>query len=182
MKRLAALFLSVLLCLCFAACVSIDEPTKETGDAQSSQTGDEGGSASTEETKNDKFGVNDTAVFKSLKFTATEIKESTGTEFFKPEDGKIFVGINFTIENVSNETQSISSLLQFEGYANDVKSDYSFNAACAFSDGTIDGDVAAGKKLVGWFAMEVPENWSNIEIIVKPDAFSLSSATFSFEK
>ena len=138
--------------------------------------------AKVEETKKDEFGLNETAVFQDLKFTATEIKESEGEEFFTPEEGNVFVGVNFVIENVSDEEQSVSSLLLFEGYADDVKLSYSLSAACVFDDGTLDGTIAPGKKLVGWYAVEVPENWATLELHIKADIFSSKTAKFIFNK
>ena len=167
--------MALLLLFSFAACSVSDEPTKEINNAESEN------SVQTATSETD-YGLNETAVFKNLKFTATEIKESSGTDFFEPESGKTFVGVKFTIENISNETQTVSSLMLFSAYANDVKCDYSFSAACAFDEGTLDGDVSAGKKLVGWYAMEVPADWSKIDLEVKSEWLSGSSAKFVFTK
>lgn len=171
MKKWLALVLALVLCFCMTACLD-DMPTKE--DA-SPNGGEEAGEEQV-------FGLNETAVFKTLKFTATEIKESKGEDYFKPEAGKVFVGVNFTIENVSDEEQAVSTLLLFEGYADDVKCDYSLSAACVFDEGTLDGELAPGKKLVGWYALEVPENWNTIELNVQSDWLSDSSAKFVFNK
>lgn len=126
--------------------------------------------------------MNETAVFKNLKFTATELLESQGESFFTPESGNVFVGIKFIVENISNEDQNISSLLMFSSYADDIKCDYSFSATCAFDEGILDGELAPGKKMVGWYALEVPEDWSEIEIAVKADFLSSDSAKFVFNK
>lgn len=180
--------LCVLLCLCMlcglAACAVEDAPTKETSQSEPTK---EASQAKTEPTKapekkDDTFKLNETAVFKSLKFTATEIQTSSGVDFFTPEEGNAFVGVKFTIENISEETQSISSLLTFTAYVDDVKCDYSFSAACAFDEGTLDGEIAAGKKLVGWYAVEIPSGWDSLEIYAAPDLFSDSTAKFVFTK
>lgn len=171
MKKILCCVLSVIMLVCCSACIAEDVPTKQTGQAGTS-------SAKKEET----FGLNDTAAFKALKFTATEIKESDGDGFFTPEDGNVFVGVKFTIENISDEEQTVSSLLLFEGYADDVKCDYSFSAVSAFDGGTLDGSLAAGKKLIGWYALEVPENWSNIELDIQSTWLSNNSAKFVFTK
>lgn len=172
MKRGILFFWGILLCISMAACGIEDAPVKATNSAPSQQ-----------ETKTEAtFGLNETAKFKALTFTATEIKESGGDGFFTPESGNVFVGVRFTIENISDEEQSVSSLLLFEGYADDVKCDYSFNAACAFSDGQLDGTIAPGKKLVGWYAVEVPENWKQLELNVQSSWLASSAATFVFTK
>ncbi len=129
------------------------------------------------------FALNETAVFDNLKFTVTELKESNGGDtFFKPESGNVFVGIKFTIENISKESQNVSSMLLFDGYVNDVKCSYSFSANGAFDVGILDGTIAPGKKLVGYYSLEVPADWSNIELNVQQSWLSNNIATFVFEK
>lgn len=171
MKRVLPILLSVAICFSFAACSVEDSPKKETG-----------GSEATAEKGDETFGLNEAAVFEDLKFLATEMKETNGDTFFKPESGNVFVGVKFEIENVSDESQVISSLLLFEAYVDDVKCDYSFSAACAFDDGTLDGELAPGKKLVGWYAVEVPADWQELELDVQADWLSNSTAKFVFEK
>ena len=170
MKRFLAALLVFVLCFSFAACEG--SPSKEVG-GETTANGSKG-----EET----FGLNETAVFNNLKFTATEIKESAGTDFFTPAAGNVFVGVKFTIENVSDEEQTVSTMLLFNGYADDVKCEYSLSAACAFDEGTLDGSIAPGKKLVGWYAVEVPEGWSTIELEVQANILSNSKAKFAFSK
>ncbi len=171
MKKVLCVFLSFLMVFMLSACVEEDIPNKEAGQKTTSQ--------SDEKTT---FGLNDSAVFKDLKFTAKEMKESNGSDFFVPESGNVFVGVKLEIENISSEAQTVSSLLMFEAYADDVKCSYSFNAACAFDDGTLDGEIAPAKKLVGWYAVEIPENWKTLEIEVNPGLLSNNPATFVFEK
>lgn len=177
MKRFLCFALCLLILIALPACTIETPPKKENNNAQT-QT-----QASSLPQKEDKtFGINETAVFKELKFTATEIQQSNGTEFFTPAEGKVFVAVKFTVENISNEEQTVSSLLLFEGYVDDIKCDYSFNAACAFNDGTLDGSIAPGKKLVGWYAIEVPADWKTIELHVQSTWLSNNSAKFVFKK
>lgn len=171
MKKIMATMLGLIMCFSFSACVIEEEPGKEQAPISSSQKVEE-----------ENYKLNETAVFSNLKFTATEIKETNGKDFFTPEAGNVFVGIKFTIENISEEEQSISTLLLFEGYVDDVKCTYSISAACAFDEGTLDGSVAPGKKLVGWYALEVPKNWSNIELQVQSNWLSNNPAKFVFTK
>ncbi len=173
-KILTLLLVMAALCSALAGCGIVDEsPVKETpAGNNATPSGQE---------KELIFGLNETAAFSNLKFTASELKESNGTDYFTPEDGNVFVGIKFTIENVSDEEQAVSSVLMFEGYVDDVKCDYSFNAAVAFED-TLDGSLAAGKKLVGWYALEVPKDWSAIELNIQNNWLSNKHAKFVFSK
>ena len=90
--------------------------------------------------------------------------------------------MKFTIENISGEDQSISSILLFDAYVDGVKCDYSFSAACSFLDGTLDGTITPGKKLVGWYAVEAPESWKELELQVRSNWLSNKRAEFVFAK
>ncbi len=175
MKKIICCFLMIVMLASMAACDSGDAVGKET----ENQTGTSQGST---EPKEETFGLNETAVFKTLKFTATEMTESNGKNYMEPADGKVFVGVKFTIENVSSEEQTISSLLLFDAYVDDVKCSESFSGSVAFGSETLNGTIAPGKKLVGWYVMEASENWSDIELSVQSTLISNSSAKFVFTK
>lgn len=173
MRKLCMGLLACLLCVTMTACT--DAPIKE-------ENGQPQTATKTTATKNSTWGLNDTAAFKNLKFTATEIKESDGESLFTPEDGNVFVGVCFTVENISDEEQAVSSILLFEAYVDDIKCDYSFSATCAFGSDSLDGSIAPGKKMVGWYAVEVPATWSELELDVQADLLSSKSAKFVFTK
>ena len=177
MKKFKGLLLTLMLTgvLLLGACTTTsDAPKKENYDEPSSST--------QSETKEETFGLKETAVFDNLKITVTEVKESKGANYFEPEDGNVFIGVNFTIENISDESESISSLLMFDSYVDDVNAELSISGTCAFDSNTVDGELAPGKKLVGWYVVEASKDWSEIEVIVKPDLLSNSSATFTYSK
>ncbi len=176
MRELLVALLVICIALSTAACTGDStQPQNESGDTNISDN-------TVPKDANEVFGLNDTAAFKNLKVTATKLEESNGSDFFNAESGKAFVGVNFEIENISDETRNISSLLLFDAYADDVKRDYSISANVVFGDGTLDGELSPGKKLVGWYAVEVPENWQQIELEVKSSWLSGSKARFVFDK
>lgn len=175
MKKILITLLALCMLSCAVSCgIDTDSPKKETADNSSAEV--------TEEVKDEVWGLNETAVFESLKVTALKLKESNGKSFFEPEKGNIFVGIKFEIENISAETQSISSLLLFDAYVDDVKCEYSISANMAFSEGTLDGSLTSGKKLIGWYSVEIPKNWKKLELEVKSEWLSSYKAIFAFEK
>ena len=171
MKKIFLLLLCVALCFSFVGCVEDDVPEKEVYTPQSSV-----------EKSEEIFGLNESAVFDALKFTAIEIKQSDGKDFFTPEAGNVFVGVKFQIENISDEEKAVSTILLFDGYTDDIKCDYSINASCVFDEGTLDGTIAPGKKLVGWYAVEVPASWRSLELQVQSNWLSNNKAKFVFEK
>lgn len=159
-------------CFCFLAIASgSDEPKKETSSG--------GNAAETTQASEETFALNETAVFSTLKITANEIKTSKGNDYNKPESGNIFVGVKFTIENISNEDQTISSILLFDCYADDVKTDLSIMGSLVFDNGTLDGTLSSGKKMVGYYAIEVPSDTSKIDFEVKSSWLSSSKAKFT---
>lgn len=175
MKKIVSILMALSLFFCLVGCDVLDDaPKKETGNVSQSENDDKA------EQKDTTFALTETAVFDNMKITAEELKESDGDILFKPETGKTFVGIKFTVENISKEEMTVSSLLLFEGYVDDVKNSMSITASTVFGE-TLDGTIAVGKKLVGWYAMEVPNDWENIELDVKSDWLSNTSAKFVFE-
>ena len=93
----------------------------------------------------------------------------------------MFVGVQFTIENISNEDQAISSVLLFHAYANGVQTDYSLNANLAFDKDTLDGTISPGKKMVGYYSVEVPSSTQTLEIEVQGSWLSDQKAAFQFD-
>lgn len=171
MKKLLSVLLVIFLTASITACTSNEGSAVEGKSASTSQ-----------KVEKQSFGLNEAVTLKDLKITALKIEESNGIEFLEAEDGKIFVGVNFEVENMSEETQSVSSLLQFDAYADDTKCEYSFTANVAFGDGTLDGEIAPGKKLVGWYAVEVSQDWKQLELEFKADLLSDKKAKFIFVK
>lgn len=161
-----------------------DEREQSTGAAVQKAETNEGSVSDTtkKKTEDDSYGLNDTATLKKLKITATELEESYGKNYIDAESGKIFVGVKFEIENISDETQAMSSLLLFDAYADDVKCSYSLSANVVFGDGTLDGEVSPGKKLVGWYAVEVPQDWQKLELEIQSSWLSSKKAKFVFTK
>ncbi len=181
MKKLLVFSVVLALLFSFTACTATDSPEKENYSSLGSSSSDnkQGETASTDSKA--VFGLNETAVFKDSRVTAIEIKESKGDGFFKPDDGNVFVGVKFVIENTSNESVSISSILQFDAYADDVAVDYSISAATVFDKG-VDGDIASGKRIEGWYTIEVPTGYKNIDIYFTNDILSSVKTQFSFNK
>ncbi|MDR3311269.1 MAG: DUF4352 domain-containing protein [Oscillospiraceae bacterium] len=171
MKKLIAPLLALALAAAMlAGCgATSDTPSHGDGDAPAS---------SSPSSKDETFKLGETAVFKSLKISANKIERSGGSEYNEPGAGNVFLGVQFTIENVSDEEQTISSYLLFEAYADDVKLDQSIWASVEFSDGTLDGSLSPGKKMTGYYAVEVPDDAEVLELEVKSSWLSSSKAIF----
>lgn len=157
-----------------------DKPRKEelttTAGGQTQQTQEQTQQQTAEQPKEETpefFKIGETAVTKKVKATITEMEKSEGDEFNKPADGHEFVLLHMTIENVSDQEIVVSSMLNFNAYVDDNAINENL-AAQISKDGakTMDGTIAAGKKLTGTLAYEVPKGWQKLEIHFKPDQFS----------
>jgi len=132
------------------------------------------------------FYAGETAEYKDVQVTLIGYEESNGNDWGKPESGKVFVFPEIEICNNSDEEISISSMISFECYVDDYKSDFSSNAFLAISteDGKqqLDGSIAPGKKLKGVLGIEASADWSTIEIYYKDNVWLDSNFSFKIEK
>ena len=119
------------------------------------------------------FKIGETAVTKKVKATITKMEKSEGSEFNRPADGHEFVLLHMTIENVSDKEISISSVLNFDAYVDDNAINEDLGAQIS-KDGTqtMNGTIAAGKRLTGVLGYEVPKGWQKLEIHFSPGLLS----------
>lgn len=117
-----------------------------------------------------------------IQVTLSNYEESEGSSFYKPSEGKVFVLAEFEIANNSDKDLAISSLLSFKAYADDYSLNYSVAAMIDKSDSTLDGSVAAGKKMKGWIGYEVNADWGKVEIEFSPEVWKSKKFKFLIEK
>ena len=181
-KIFAGILIIALVAVMFSGCVVIETGKSNSGvnkeKVESNHTAKETDPTEAADTE---FGFDEAAVFDTIKITAMKLEETKGKQYMEAGDGKIFVGVQFTIENISEEEQNISSILLFDAYIDGVKCEYSFMANTAFEEGTLDGAIAPGKKMIGWYGVETAEDWGKLEIQVKAEWLSSTAATFVFE-
>ena len=118
---------------------------------------------------------------KGVSLTPVGIRTSTGSSWNKPEDGKVFVLVNFRVENNSSASVSISSMLSFSAYSDDSKLDFSVGALLE-AEGSIDMTLDPGKNGTGEIGYEVDPNWQTLEIKFTPELFDSESYTFIFSR
>ncbi len=115
--------------------------------------------------------IGDKIELESLSLIINSVSVSDGTnEWDRPKDGHLYVIPDITIENVSNETINISSMMQFtlmdgDGYELD-------QSIMSDTKGSLDGQIAPGRKIRGEIAWEVPINTTGLELIFIDDVFN----------
>lgn len=161
-----------------------EDPSKvTTTTAQSNSSEQKAVTAAPEATAVEKtaFDIGEIADIKGVQVSLIGITESKGSEFLKPDEGNIFVLCEFEISNNSDNDISVSSVMSFEAYCDDYSISQDILGLQA-PEGTgknqLDGSVAAGKKMNGIIAYQVPGDWKTLEIKFSPSFWSNKSATF----
>lgn len=143
---------------------------KTENDAINESEADENEEETVKEEETTTFKTGETASLKDVLVTLDGVSESTGGQFNKPTDGNIFLLCEFTIENDSEKDIAVSSIMSFEAYCDDFSVTQSFGGLMEKGNkNQLDGSVAAGKKMNGVIAYEVPTDWKEIEINFTPD-------------
>jgi RNA polymerase subunit RPABC4/transcription elongation factor Spt4 len=127
------------------------------------------------------FAVGETADFNGVQVTLSAAILSNGEQYFKPDDGKYFLGLIFDIKNDSSKDITVSSLVSFEAYCDDFSINQDFVGSNAPEwDGInqLDGSVATGKRMNGKIVFQVPKDFDTFEINYSPSYWGNSKATF----
>lgn len=123
-----------------------------------------------------RFLTGDTVKFDDLEITLNGVRTSKGDQYFKPKNAK-FLLVELTIENKGDKAANISTLLSMSLYdADSFKSDI---AIFTDSKGSLDGEIAAGRKLRGEVAFDVHD--SAYYEFVYGDVFTSGQAIWKFE-
>lgn len=86
-------------------------------------------------------------------------KWESSNMFLQPKDGKMYIRLYITAENVSNTDRYISSF-EFSCYADGVTADSSYVGDDTFSSDTL----SKGRKTNGYIYFEVPKDAKDIEV------------------
>jgi len=165
------LTISCFMVLAIASGDNNDPPAREVGrNGQADRNAD--APEEVQANVDERFVLGDTAVFRDLRITADEIiiNETWQDELFRvfePADGNKFVAVRFTIENISDEHQLISSMLLFDAYVDGTLLAFTFGATTGL-EGTLDGEIAPGRRMIGFYGVEISASANELELEVRP--------------
>ncbi|MCL2212970.1 MAG: DUF4352 domain-containing protein [Oscillospiraceae bacterium] len=118
----------------------------------------------------DNVGLNDRVVLRDVAITAeTIVIVEPASEFGRPSEGNKFVGVRFRIENTSNSTRNVSSLMEFETFVSGTSLSWSIAADMANPGESLNGAILAGYSMVGYLMFEVSEGTESVRIRYNPD-------------
>lgn len=165
MKKVIVLFLAFMLLLNLCACGSVESIVDNLPVVGSNA--------------NKEYNPGDTAELDDISVTFIGVTESTGSDFFLPEEGNVFLLCEFEIVNNSNKELAVSSMMSFDAYCDDTAISLSISAlSIKGNKNQLDGTVAAGKKMQGVVGYEVPADWTELEIQYTPNTFGSNKLTF----
>lgn len=128
------------------------------------------------------FSVGEPVDLNDVVVTLVNVRESEGSEFMAPEDGKTFILCEFEIENNSKKDINVSSMLSFEAYIDGYTANQDLSATVSSDKSQLDGTVASGKKMNGEIGYQASKDWSSIEIRFTPDFWSRKDIEFVYKK
>lgn len=114
---------------------------------------------------------------KNFKITVEQFeKVESDNEFLQPDEGNEFLSISLLIENTSEKDYIVSSPVMFSAYQDgfSINEDLSVHVLKG-GDTTLNGDLAAGKKMKGNLMYQVPSDWEELEVQVDLTALSFFS-------
>ncbi|WP_368490846.1 DUF4352 domain-containing protein [Clostridium sp. BJN0013] len=155
---IGVLFISII----FVGCSSESQPSKvgeSKSDVQSTQTK----SDQTQNSQAKTFKVGDVVQLNDYKVTVNSVRTSQGDDIFQPKQGNEFLYVDCTIENISNQQQTVSSVMMFRVEDKDGRS-YE-QTITTDGNGQLDGDVAPGRKITGEYIVEVPQNKTGLDLV-----------------
>lgn len=180
LKGYGLISLLLITVLIFAGCGETATPEKVGEESAPAAQTENAVSSDAEMTEIETFKIGDAISIGDYVLTVNSTRTSNGDEFMKPDDGNIWYIIDATVENKSDEPVNISSLLMFtlsdsEGYSYD-------QTYVPDAKGSLDGELAPGRKMRGEIAYEVPESASGFELIFDADVWGSGQAIIKLDR
>lgn len=107
------------------------------------------------------FDVGDVVETEDFKITyESAVPYTSDNEFIQPKDGCEYWEFKFKFENISDTDQSVSTMMDWECYADNSKVDQTWIG----DNNGLDAKLSAGRSAEGTLYFEVPENTEKIEL------------------
>lgn len=144
----------------------VGETTTGTASAKEETSGNDADNTSdtkqqeTEEVSN-VFQIGDVVETENFKITFVSAGAyESDNEFLQPKDGCEYWQFEFRFENISDTDQAVSSMMDWECYADNAKADQTWIG----DDNGLDATLSAGRETQGTIYFEVPKNVQSVEL------------------
>lgn len=155
MRKITAALTGVVLLSALVGCASAEEsePASDEVSEQTESTSAEDQTDSTSAGVELPAAVGERYVDSEFAMTINSVRTEEDGDFTDPDE-EVFLIMDVTLENLDDESTSISELLQFELQGND---DFKYDLSLlADTKGSLGGNLAAGSKVRGELAFDVP--------------------------
>lgn len=127
--------------------------------------------------------VGEKVELKSVDITCEGVTEYPGTKFNQPDEGKVFLILGFTIKNKTSEEMIVSSKMWFETTV-DGKEVTVVTLRTKETGGKayLDGIIAPKKSMSGVVVYQVPIEYKEVVVKIKPIASDGEEVTFMYSK
>lgn len=123
----------------------------------------------TEQPTTQEFKVGDVIKTGNFNIVVNSVNFSQGDTFMTPDAGNQYCLIDITLENISNDTQTVSSMIMFE--ARDGEGREMPMSLWSGGKSLIGGTLFAGKKMSGAYAVETPKDVAGLELLFNDSVF-----------
>ncbi|MBE0467068.1 MAG: DUF4352 domain-containing protein [Candidatus Desulforudis sp.] len=126
------------------------------------------------------FSMGETIRMGGLAITVNSVREDRGSEWLAPKDGHTYYIVDSTLENLSDKSEVVSSLMMFslvdgEGYKYSV----TFGPE---TRGNLDGELGAGRKMRGELVFEIPDDAIDLELVFEPQVLGFGQAVIAMDR
>ena len=139
------------------------ENSKENVSDNADKTSNDGAETETQQTeeKSNIFQVGDVVETNDFRITYISAGEyKSDNEYLQPKDGYVYWEFEFKFENISDTDQAVSSIMDWECYADNSKVDQTYIG----DDSGLDATLSSGRETQGTIYFEVPADAQNIEL------------------
>ena len=142
----------------FGSSTSKDKNPEKVGEFQTESQDQD---SQTEEQVSNTFNVGDVVETDNFRITYESVGEyKSDNEFLQPKDGCVYWEFRFKFENISDTDQTVSTMMDWECYADNSKADQTWIT----DDNGLDGKLSAGREAEGAVYFEIPEDAESIEL------------------
>lgn len=133
---------------------------QKVGEAETTETTEPTDSVETDESSN-VFQIGDVVETDNFRITFESANEyESNNEFLQPKDGCVYWEFKFKFENISNTDQTVSSLINWECYADNSKVDQTWIG----DNNGLDATLSSGRETEGTVYFEIPKDAESIEL------------------
>lgn len=160
-SKLGIILIVLAVIICFVAISGSGDDTdkvKKTGEISSSEKKESGNS---KEEKSNVFKAGDIVETEDfeIKFISAK-KYKSDNDFIQPKKGYEYWEFRFEFKNISDSDQTVSSLMDWECYADNTKADQTYIG----DDNGLDATLSKGRSTKGTLYFEIPKNSKSIEL------------------